>query len=230
MFNHEFLEVPYTMNQINLESGRHYELEGDERKRRYPSITSVLSAYSPEDFSSIPPRIRARAAERGTYMHELCEKYVLNELELPVKRSTDIRIAEAYNTGIDLFYQMKKILDSGIEAVYMSESKLKSDVYRIAGTIDLFARIKSKNIVLDYKSSTSRKDKESITGYFAQGSFYSLAIEESLGVKVDGVMILISTENEGVQSFYLDRNKNEHKPYETYLTKARKSFYMARGF
>ena len=151
-----------------------------------------------------------------------------------IKKSADLDIADAYNTGIDLFYQLKPFLDKTVKKVFMSESQLKSELYRIAGTVDLFALMQAKNsgknIVLDYKSSGRRKEIQDINGYFAQGSFYSQAIEETFNMKVHGVMILISTESEGVQSFFLNREKGEHLKYEKYLKDARKNFYKTKGF
>lgn len=230
-FSHDLIVPKYKMKQLNPETGRYYIEQGDLSGRKFPSITSVLSAYEAKDYSDFPERIKRRAAERGTKMHDFCERYILNELELPIPISKNLKEATAHNMGRTLFYQLKKMLDLSVECVYMSETQLKSNKFLIAGTIDLFAKIKGKNVVLDYKSSTSRKNKEDIDSYFAQGSFYSEAIEETFpGVKVDGVMILISTESEGVQNFYLNRNKGEHKPYLKHLIEARKEFYKLKGF
>ena len=229
-FQHEILDIPYSMSQINEEDHRYYLENNSENDIKYPSITTVLSAFDKKDYSNIPKQYVERAAARGTYMHDFCENYILNDLELPIKKSANLDIADAYNTGIDLFYQLKPFLDKTVKKVYMSESQLKSDVYRIAGTVDLFALMQGKNVVLDYKSSGRRKELKDINGYFAQGSFYSQAIEETFNMKVNGVMILISTESEGVQSFYLDRDKGEHLKYEKYLKEARKNFYKIRGF
>ncbi|MCK5867727.1 MAG: PD-(D/E)XK nuclease family protein [Mycoplasmataceae bacterium] len=231
-FENNILERQYELDQINTDDHRYYLEKNTENpvEIKYPSITTVLSNYNKVDYSQIPRIVMEKAAERGTYMHDFCEKYILNELELPLKKTIDLKIAEPYNTAIGLFYQLKSYLDNSVESVLMSEGQLKSDKYRIAGTVDLFAKIKSKNIVVDYKSSTSRKTEAEVINYYMQLCFYAAAIEETFDIKVDGVIILISTVLEGVQYFYLDRTKLEHLPYEKELEKARIAFVKTKGF
>lgn len=233
VFNHEFLPEPdYVLKQVTKETGRYYielDEDGNEFGIKYPSITTVLKESSENDFSEIPTYYKNRGSERGNYMHDWCEQYVKNNLSLPLPKCLDIAEMDVYNTGAILFYQLKRAIDK-IDAIYMSEGQLKSLRYRIAGTVDLFCRIRNKNIVLDYKSSTWRKREEDIQDYFVQGVFYAETIKETFGARVDGVMILISTENEGFQTLYIDAKSAKYKHYQKKLVAARKHYALTKGF
>ena len=232
-FTHEFLPAPtYNLKQVTLDTGRYYRQlsqEGEEVGLKYPSITTVLKESSTNDFSSIPEYYKIRGSERGNYMHDWAEEYVKNDLQLPLPKCTDWGELDVYNTGAALFYQLKPAIDN-IEAVYMSEGQLKSEKYRIAGTVDLFCRINGKNIVADYKSSGYRKKEEDVLDYFVQGVFYAETIKETFNVHVDGVMILISTENEGFQTLYVGCGSPRYKAYRKHLVKARKHYLKLKGF
>ncbi len=231
-FNHEFLPEPdYTLKQVTLDTGRYYievDEDGEEFGIKYPSITTVLKESSTNDFSDIPDYYKVRGSERGNYMHDWAEQYVKNNLELPLPKCRDLAEIDTYNTGAQLFYQIKPAIDK-IEAIYMSEGMLKSKDYRIAGTVDLFCRIRGMNIVLDYKSSSWRKREEEIQDYFQQGVFYAETIKETFNMRVDGVMILISTENEGFQTLFIKNNSSKYRAYQKQLVKARKHYAITKG-
>jgi len=83
IFKHNFLEVP-KLKQQNLESGRVY-VGAD---FAFPSITTVLSKTRDNSFlfewrkrvgEEKAKQISLSASSRGTKMHTLCEKYLLNE-------------------------------------------------------------------------------------------------------------------------------------------------------
>lgn len=228
-FKHELLESDLQLEQITKPEGRYYTEPGVSN-RKYPSVTTVLKELKGPDYSKIPEFYKKRGSMRGNYMHDFAEQYVLNNQAIPIPPCRDLREMDLYNTGRDLFYQIKPFLDKNIDAVYMTEKRLKSEKYRIAGTVDLFARIAGKNLVTDYKSSTQRREEKDIESYFCQGTFYKEAIEEEFGIHVDGILVLISTENEGYQPLLLKCDSPKYKNYKRMLANARKSFYKNKGY
>ena len=76
-----------SLNRVHHDGKRFYENEGV----YYPSVTTVLGAYQPTvDFltewrkrvgNEEADKVSYVASERGTRFHELCEKYLDNELQ-----------------------------------------------------------------------------------------------------------------------------------------------------
>ena len=200
IFKHNFLEVP-KLKQQNLESGRMYVGEDF----AFPSITTVLSKTRDNSFlfewrkrvgEEKAKQISLSASSRGTKMHTLCEKYLLNE---------DLGTL-GYTKGELLFREIKSHLDT-FDEIRALETSLYSKRLGVAGSVDCVAVIDGVLSVVDFKTSTKEKKEENIEDYFLQGSFYLNAFWELSGELPKIVKILIALENGGTQVFDLNGSK-----------------------
>lgn len=189
-FTHKLAELP-KLQQINTENGRRYLIEGTETK--YPSITTVLGDTADKSgFFEWRKRVGAEkadaisrnAANRGTKMHTLCEKYLLNELEGEIDN----------DMGGILFKGIKPTLDR-LDNVRCLEARLFSHALGVAGTVDCIAELDGHLAVIDFKTSRRFKKKEWIDDYFMQGCFYFTAYYEMTGEMPKQVSILMACED-----------------------------------
>ena len=170
IFNHELVnEIDITTESIE---GKRYYVLPDGRKFR--SVTTVLSdaldktalyEWRKRVGDSEANKISTQAARRGTAVHSIAERYVLNE---------DNYIKDAMPSSVDSFNSLKSILDSSVGTVYGVESPLYSVALNTAGRCDLIAEFDGTLSVIDFKTSAKYKKKEWITDYFTQCSSYAL--------------------------------------------------------
>jgi len=195
-FKHNFLAVP-KLEQSNLESGRVYVGEGFS----FPSITTVLSKTKDTSFlrkwkakvgEEAAARITSAANRRGTAMHSLCERYLLNE---------DLGTL-GYTQGELLFRAIRQHLDE-FEEIRALETRLFSKRLKVAGSVDCVAVVGGVLTVIDFKTSSKEKQEEYIEDYFLQGCFYLNAFWELSGDLPRQVRILIALENGSTQVFDL---------------------------
>jgi genome maintenance exonuclease 1 len=197
-------KLNFDLTAQNSSSGRLYKTPSGEK---YPSVTTILSSYGKKELfewrervgAEEANRIAAKASRRGTALHTVCEKYLLNEL-------TGMKIASMIPSTKELFFKMKSLLDENITTVYCLEQALYSDRMRIAGRVDCIAEWNGKISVVDFKSSTNQKKKEKIGNYFMQCTAYALMYEEIVGVPIEQIVVLIGTENGPGQVFVESKN------------------------
>ena len=193
MFTHQWLPE-LQLEQINNETGRVYQTpEGNV----YPSITSVLSKNKSKELlewqaavgEEQAREISSRAARRGTGIHLLAEQYLKNEVP-------------DYKNFIqkDSFLRFKKVLDD-ISNVRLLESRLYSDLYKLAGTVDCVADYKNELSIVDFKTSNSKKYESMIDNYFIQTYAYKLMFEERYNIEIKNLVILISVDHDVPQIF-----------------------------
>ena len=113
---------------------------------------------------------------RGTRMHNAVEAYLKNEPMQNMKQSYGV-------TAVGLFELMQPALDN-IDNIREIEQRLFSQKLELAGTTDCVAEYDGVLSIIDFKSSTKMRDKGSMTDYFIQATFYSLAWEELTGEKI----------------------------------------------
>lgn len=200
MFNHVQLdrEVP-KLQQVNENGTRYYVTpEGN----KYPSITTVLSAYNIGYIMEWRKRvgeeqankISRQASGRGTRIHTLCEKYIDNEV--PIFKSP---------LDQELFNNFKPTLHR-INNVYAQELRMYSDHLRIAGTVDCVAEFDGVLSVIDFKTAKRAKNKEDIENYFMQCSAYAIMFEEQFGIPVAQTVVAIAVDDDEPQVFIERRN------------------------
>ena len=117
---------------------------------------------------------------------------------------------------------MQPALDN-IDNIREIEQRLFSQKLEIAGTTDCVAEYDGVLSIVDFKSSTYMKDKDSITDYFIQATFYSLAWEELTGEKIEQIVIIMAAEDGQMQVFaeqrsnYIDSLKKAIVDYKSLI-------------
>lgn len=191
-------EVP-KLKQLNENGTRYYVTpEGN----KYPSITTVLSAYNIKHImewrkrvgNEEADRISRQASGRGTRIHTLCEDYINNKT-LEFKTLLDQELFSAFKPSLHR-----------INNVYAQELRMYSDHLRIAGTVDCIAEFDGVLSAIDFKTSKRAKNKEDIENYFMQCSAYAIMFEEQFGIPVAQIVVAIAVDDDEPQVFVERRN------------------------
>lgn len=195
-YTHLLKNLNEEVEQINTDSGRYYKTPTG---ALYPSVTSVVGLMNQKSIMEWRKRvgeeaankIAAKAASRGTRIHQLCEDYLNNE-EIDInKYSFEDRLN---------FKELVPYLHN-IDNIHLQETRLYSDYLEMAGTVDCVAEWNGKLAIIDFKTSRKLKEKSYIQNYFCQASAYAIMYEERYGIPVSRIVILISVDDEMPQVF-----------------------------
>ena len=137
IFKHNFV-TPYELTSETKDGKRYYCLpEGTKLK----SVTTVLSEKTDKTAlfewrkrvgESEANKITVQAARRGTSVHGIAERYLLNEENIYKKEMPG---------NIDSFKSLKPIIDENVDNIYGVELPLFSKTLKAAGKTDLVAEI-----------------------------------------------------------------------------------------
>jgi len=184
------------------EDGRFYTTpEG----KVYPSVTTVLGATKDQTHllewkrrigEAKANQESKRASDRGSALHSLCERFILNK-EIDLRREMPI--------PVQLFAQIKPILLEKIGTVFAVENSLYSNYLGVAGRVDLVAEYDNVVSIVDFKSSNKVKNKEWIEDYFIQTSMYSIMFEEMTKIPVPQLVIIIGNEESIKSSVFVEK-------------------------
>ncbi len=215
MFEHIKLpELDFDLEAETLESGRTYATPDG---KKYPSITTVLGATKDDSFliewrnrvgEAEANKITKKSADRGTKLHAVCEKYLLNEL-------SNMKIRTMMPDIKDFFLQLRPHIDSNVGKVYGLEQALYSDRLKIAGRTDCIAEWNGKLSIVDYKNSRKEKKEDWIQGYFIQCSAYAEMFEDLTRKPINQIVVLIASEEGTPQIFVRDKKNYVEKLYDT---------------
>ena len=129
-------------------------------------------------------RIKTSAAERGTAMHKILEKYVLEEGYLD---QTDVG-KQAHNMAI-------QVIQSGLSSVteyYGTECTLYyPGLY--AGQTDLVGIHKGQDAIIDFKQTNKPKDSEWIGDYSLQLAAYAMAHNILFNTQITKGVVMMCT-------------------------------------
>ena len=201
IFEHKNIQLN-ELETTTIDGKRHYLTEDGV----FPSITSVLSVLSRDGIAAWRKRvgeteanrISTQAARRGTNVHQMCEDYLNNELDvkkfLPHERA--------------MFSGIKKELDEKIGMVYAQETPLYSSYLGVAGRVDCIAEWDGRLAVVDFKTAGKLKDKDHIQSYFQQAAAYCVMFEERTRIPVDKIVICIAVENEDNAQVFVEKRDN----------------------
>ena len=186
MFEQEIVNEDYSLDQQTSKKGRVYV---DDEGNKYPSITTVLSILNKEAILAWRKRvgeeeankISTRAATRGTKVHDMIERYVLNE---------DPGEPDLISTSN--FKEVKPIIDQNLSKVYATEKRMFSKHLGVAGTVDCVGVWNGKDSIIDWKTSAKWKKKEWISNYFMQASAYAIMWEERTGRPITQLVVCIA--------------------------------------
>lgn len=201
----KFTHKDFKLQELETETingKRHYVLPSGEK---LPSITTVLSILSRDAIKAWRARvgeqeankISTKASRRGTAVHQMCEDYINNQLDIkkftPADRQT--------------FLSIQHILDGSINNVYAQEVPLWSEYLGVAGRVDCIAEWDGKISVIDFKTSKKIKKKEHISNYFQQAAAYCVMWEERTGIPINQIVIVIAVDDQWPQVF-VERRDN----------------------
>lgn len=190
MFTHLKTITPYDLDTIEGgENGRFYITP---ENNHYPSITTILGAGDKpwlKEWREGMGEERAaaemkRAADRGTAVHDMVEKYLNNETKPTAGHMID-HIAEF--TSLKLFLKP-------INNILTQESALWSDTLRTAGRVDCIGEYEGKLSIIDFKTSSGEKRSDQIHDYYLQTTAYALMFQERYDIQIDNLVIIMSVE------------------------------------
>ncbi len=199
MFVHDLIELPQ-LTRLDGEV-RHYLTPTGEK---YPSVTTVLDKTS--DKSALiawrkrvgdeeANRVSTRATTRGTAIHTMCEKLVLNE-EPDLTKEMPINVA--------MFKQLERFLKENVNNIRGSESSLFSHKLKVAGSCDLIANYRNHAAIIDFKTSNKLKRKDWIENYFLQCAMYSYMFWEMTQLYHPKLVVAISIEEEDEAQIFVE--------------------------
>ena len=194
-------EIP-KIKQVNIDGVRYY----DTPDGTLISITSLLKNFTPQGIldwreavgEEVANEVMRAAADRGSKVHKIIENCLSNKSE------NDL-VGNYGELAARMFSQMVPALDK-IDRIRALEKGLYSTRFRIAGRVDCIAEYDKELTVIDFKTSTRKRDERNET-HLVQASFYSLAWEERTGEKVNQIAILTTTED-GELDVYRDDPSN----------------------
>lgn len=189
------LPDPVDMPTEYIDGKRHYLTPSGDR---YPSVTTVLSTLAADGIDAWKKKVgeeqakktSTQAARRGTAVHLLAERYLLNQEDYA---------AGAMPANLDTFKQIQKYLDQYCDAVHGNEYPLYSDELRTAGRCDMIGRIHGIRTIGDFKTAKKFKKEEWILGYFLQCTTYALSLYERHKIWCPQICIMIATDEDGLQ-------------------------------
>jgi genome maintenance exonuclease 1 len=197
IFRHNLVPEETLTDQI-IDGKRYYFLENGES---FKSVTTILGERT--DKSAIDKwrkrvgeaeanKITAIATRRGTSIHNMCERYVLNKENYLGDESPD---------NIYSFLPIQNLLEEHVDDILGIELPLYSRMLQTAGRSDLIANYDGQLSIIDFKTSTKPKKEQWIENYFLQSTVYSLMFEEMYNIKISQLAIMITVDHEHPQVF-----------------------------
>lgn len=223
MFKHEMIDTnPINLCRVDVDGQRHYKVPSG---KLYKSVTTVLGSIHKEHIEmwkqavgeEAAALIAAKASRRGTIVHHMCECLLLNK---PI--NTDDRGKMLMPIHVEMFSELKAFIENNVDSVMGVELRMFSDELELAGTVDCLCVLNGVRTVVDFKTSSSVKEKTSIDNYFLQAAAYSIMTKERYGITMEQLCIAITTEHEGLQVFIEPLAKWERRlrTFLNYLKKA----------
>ena len=189
-FIHEKINMGYeTLDRAQHKDGRRYvTLDGN----AYPSVTTVLSIINEDKIAAWRAkvgeekanRIGTQAANRGTAVHSIIEKYLHNE-------DTSDFMPHIQQS----LQNLKPLIDKHVTKVFATECPLYSDHLKLAGTCDAIVEWDGVPTIVDWKTSRRPKKKTDIPNYFAQLAAYAVMWEERTGMACNNTRIVMDVDN-----------------------------------
>lgn len=220
--------VPF--ERISKSNNRYYIIDNIEM----PSVTTILKKLSQSGIDKWKARIGINeaniicnnAAERGTIVHEMCEKYLQSKTNLCVSLEDEncnnnnlINIGKHLNPDYiqkckeqDLctyFNNSFRPMLLNISNIKYQEVQLYSRKHVFAGTVDCIADYDNIPSIIDFKTSQKPKLKKYIDSYFLQTAAYSIAYEELTGICIENLVILIGIASTQKYQIFIENINNK---------------------
>jgi genome maintenance exonuclease 1 len=216
IFKHQF--VPTAELTIETIDGqRHYVLPDGVTKLK--SVTTIIGEKTDKTAliewkarvgAEEAQKISTQAARRGTAIHSIAERYVLNEEKYYSDKEMPI--------NIESFKPIKQILDDHVDKILGVEVPLYSKVMGCAGRTDLVAEYDGTLSIIDFKTSKKPKKAEWIENYFIQATCYAMMFEWLYKFAVPQIVIIITVDDEKTpQVFKLERSQYVDRVLEMFV-------------
>jgi len=225
-FNHVKLDesiLPKNLGKkgLNQNGIRIYQIDGI----NMPSVTSILGNIPERKIKieswrnavgeKMANYISVSATNRGKTTHTLIENYLNNE--------DDKSVGITAVTPLGLFRIVKPYL-ARIDNIHMLEEIIYSKEIGVAGQVDCIAEYKGKLSVIDFKTSTKRRDEDYNYGNFLQCSAYAKMFEELYpDKKIEQTVILATCEDGFVQEWI--HGEDKIKQHQELFYKHTKDFF-----
>ena len=206
IFKHNFVPTVELATET-IDGQRHYVLPDGVTKLK--SVTTIIGERTDKTAlmewrkrvgEAEAQKISVQAARRGTAIHSIAERYVLNEDKFYGEKEMPI--------NIESFKPIKEILDDHVDNILGVEIPLYSKALGCAGRTDLIAEYDGTLSVIDFKTSKRLKKAEWIENYFIQATVYSMMFEWTYKFAVPQIVIIISVDDEKTpQVFKLERSQ-----------------------
>ena len=216
---------PTTVRET-IDGKRHYAIKSE----KLPSVTTILSATESAEKTEalarwreakgeeIATRIVDEAAARGTAMHKILEKYILEEGYLDLT-----------NVGRDAHNMAIRVIEQGLCNVpeyYGTECTLYyPGLY--AGQTDLVAIHKGKDAIIDFKQTNKPKKREWVEDYCLQLAAYAMAHNFIYKTKIDKGVIMMCSKDNFYQEFVVEGL--EFQKYKHNFLRRVDEYYQARS-
>lgn len=180
--------------------------------KAFPSITTVLGFTEPPEKKKALESWRnnlgfekanefsKKAADRGTNVHLLAERYLKNE-----KVDSPINGRPVPNADLQSFNALKFKLDK-INEIWGQEVALYSKTLEVCGRTDLVGLYKGVPVIVDFKTSGKIKSKADIGNYELQLLMYATAHNEMFGTDIQQGVILMVAETGFPMEFIIPFN------------------------
>ena len=215
---------PKTVREA-IEGKRHYVIKTE----KLPSVTTILSAtesaekrealarWRESKGEEIATRIVDESAARGTAMHKILEKYILQQGYVDLTTVGQ----QAHNMAI-------RVIEQGLCNVpeyYGTECTLYyPGLY--AGQTDLVGVHKGKDAIIDFKQTNKPKKREWIEDYCLQLAAYAMAHNFIYRTKIDKGVVMMCSKDNFYQEFVIEGK--EFQKYKHNFLRRVDEYYKAR--
>jgi len=188
-FNH--IPVNFTPSElIEKDDGHYYQTPSG---AIYPSITTILQKTQ---------TLEKQQSLQNWREQEIASDYITQEAA--IIGSETHKLIENYLNGEEIFEEFRLLSEAHINNllpfvnkindIHGIELRLYSDKMKLAGTSDCIAKYDGALSVIDYKTKRSNQKEEWLTDYFIQATSYGIMFKELTGIKVEQIVILVSSE------------------------------------
>ena len=216
---------PKTVREA-IDGKRHYLISNE----KLQSVTTILAATESAEKrealarwreakgEALAEKIKDESAARGTAMHKILEKYILEEGYLDL---TNVG-KEAHNMAI-------RVIEQGLCNVteyYGTECTLYyPGLY--AGQTDLVGIHKGEDAIIDFKQTNKPKKREWISDYFSQLSAYAMAHNFIYKTKITKGVVMMCSKDNFYQEFVVEGL--EFQQYKHNFLRRVDEYYQARS-
>ena len=203
-----------TSTRSLINNQRHYDVNA----QKLPSVTTILAATQPPEKKASLDAWRARvgeaqakeitesAANRGTAMHTIIEKFLFGQGYLDL---TDV--------GRNAQTMAEQIIEKGLKNRLAEFWGLEVTLYYpglYAGATDVVGIYDGVESIVDFKQSNKPKRREWIEDYKLQLAAYALAHNEVYGTNIQKGVNLICTKDNYFQEFVFEGEEFRKAKFE----------------